>query len=84
MEGLQKKLDALAHFCDLRKLTVNLSKTKATIFNGVKKTSDFCYLFKGEEVKITSTYTYLGVQFSVPASVYDQLSSLELTRGTGP
>lgn len=36
------------------------------IFNGVKKSSDFCFLFKGEEIEIVSTYTYLGVQFSGP------------------
>ena len=40
-EGLQRQLDALALFCELRKLTMNLSKTKVMIFNGVKKTSDF-------------------------------------------
>ena len=45
---------------------MNLSKTKVMIFNGVKKTSDFRFLFKGEEVEITSSYTYLGVQFSGP------------------
>ena len=65
-EGLQRQLDALALFCELRKLTVNLSKTKVMIFNGIKKSSDFHFLFKGEEVEITSTYTYLGVQFSGP------------------
>ena len=65
-KGLQRQLDALALFCDLRKLTVNLSKTKVMIFNGVKKTSHFRFLFKGEEVEITSTYTYLGVRFSGP------------------
>ena len=45
---------------------MNLSKTKVMIFNGVKKTTDFRFLFKGEEIEITSTYTYLGVQFSGP------------------
>ena len=65
-EGLQRHLDALALFCELRKLTVNLSKTKVMIFNGTKKTSDLCFLFKGEEVEITSTYTYLQVPFFEP------------------
>ena len=39
---LQRQLDALALLLDLWKLTVNLSKTKVMIFNGVKKTSDLC------------------------------------------
>jgi hypothetical protein len=63
-EGLQRQLDALSLFCDLRQLMVNLGKTKVMIFNGLKKTSNFHFLFRGEEIEITSTYTYLGVQFS--------------------
>jgi hypothetical protein len=59
-------LDALALFCDLRQLTVNLGKTKVMIFNGLKKTSDLHFFFRGEEIEITNTYTYLGVQFSGP------------------
>lgn len=65
-EGLQRQLDALALFCDHRQLMVNLGKTRVMIFNGVKKTSDFHFLFRGEEIEITSTYNYLGVQFSCP------------------
>jgi hypothetical protein len=34
------------------------------IFNGLKKTSNFHFLFRGEEIEITNTYTYVGVQFS--------------------
>jgi hypothetical protein len=64
LEGLQRQLDALSLFCDLGQLTVNLGKTKVMIFNGLKKTSNFHFLFKGEEIEITNTYTYLGVQFS--------------------
>ena len=63
---LHNFLNALALFCDLRKLTMNLSKTKVMIFNGVKKITNFRFLFKGEEIEITSAYTYLGVQFSSP------------------
>lgn len=59
-EGLQRQLDALALFCDLRKLTVNLSKTKVIVFNGTKKSQDLQFLFKGETVEITNSYTYLG------------------------
>lgn len=65
LEGLQLQLDALALFCDFRQLTVNLGKTKVMIFNGTKKTlSDVHFFSRGEEIEITSTYTYLGVQFS--------------------
>ena len=47
-------------------MIVNLSKTKVMIFNGVKKTSDFHFIFEGEEIEIINAYTYLGVQFFGP------------------
>ena len=50
-EGLQRQLDALALFCELRKLTVNLNKTKVMIFNGMRKTLDFRFLFKGRKLR---------------------------------
>jgi hypothetical protein len=65
-EGFQRQLDALALFCDFQQLTVNLGKTKVMIFNGFKKTSELHFIFRGEEIEITSTYTYLEVQFSRP------------------
>jgi hypothetical protein len=58
---LQRQLDALALFCDLRQLTVNLGKTKVMIFNMSKKSVDIHFFFKGEEIEITSAYTCLGV-----------------------
>jgi hypothetical protein len=60
-EGLQRQLDALALFCGLRQLTVNLGKTKVMIFNGSNKTLDLHFFFRGEEIEITNTYTYLAV-----------------------
>ena len=60
-EGLQRQLDALALFCDLQQLMVNLGKTKVMIFNGLKKTSNLHFFFRGEEIEITIAYTYLGV-----------------------
>jgi hypothetical protein len=66
LEGLQRQLDALALFCDLRQLTINLGKTKVIIFNGSKKSVDLHFFFRGEEIDITNAYTYLGVRFSGP------------------
>jgi len=59
-------LHALALFYDLQQLIVNLGKTKLMIFNRLKKTSNLHFFFRGEEIKITNTYTYLGVQFLGP------------------
>jgi hypothetical protein len=35
-KGLQRQINALANFCDLRQLMVNLGKTKVLIFNASK------------------------------------------------
>jgi len=54
-------------FCDLRQLTINLGKRKVMIFNGSKKVLlDHHFLFRGEEIQITITYTYLGVELLGP------------------
>lgn len=66
-KGLQRQIDALANFCDLRRLTVNLSKTKVMIFNALKKDlADVHFYFIGEEIEIATSYIYLGVQFIGP------------------
>jgi hypothetical protein len=65
-EKLQRQLDALALFCDLRQLTVDLGKTRVMIFNGSKKSIDLHFFFRGEEIEITIPYTYLGVRFLGP------------------
>ena len=45
---------------------VNLGKTKVMIFTKSKKSVDHHFFFRGEEIKIISAYTYLGVQFLGP------------------
>jgi hypothetical protein len=80
-EGLQRQLDALALFCDLRQLTVNLGKTKVMIFNGSKKSIDLHFFFRGKEIEITNTYTYLGVQFSGPRFSLRPTLQPQITKG---
>jgi hypothetical protein len=70
-EGLQRQIDALASFCDLRQLMVNLGKTKVLIFNASKSSlTDLHFYYRGAEIEITTTYTYLGVQFTGPRFRY--------------
>ena len=45
-EGLQRILDRLASFCDMRQLVVNLEKTRVMVFNGLK-TSHLHFHFQG-------------------------------------
>jgi hypothetical protein len=63
---------------------VNLGKTKVMIFNGVKKISDLHFFFRGEEIEITNTYTYLGVQFSGPHFSLRPSFSLRSTKDMDP
>jgi hypothetical protein len=58
---LQRQLDSLALFCDLRQLTINLGKTKNMIFNESKKFIALHFFFNGKEIEVTNSYTYLGV-----------------------
>ena len=66
LEGLQRHLDALSLFCDLRQLMVNLGKTKVMIFNKLRNNIELHLFFRGEAFEITNTYTYLGVKLSGP------------------
>jgi hypothetical protein len=59
--GKQRWIVALANFCDLRQLIVNLGRTKVMVFNALKcafSNSDF--YFQGEEIEIMTTYTFGG------------------------
>jgi hypothetical protein len=49
-KGLQRQLDALALFCNLRQLTIKLGKTNFMIFNELKKTLDLNFFFRGKEI----------------------------------
>jgi hypothetical protein len=54
-------------FVIFTQLMFNLKKTKVVIFNGSKPTlSEYHFYFWGVEIKITTAYTYLGVQFLGP------------------
>jgi hypothetical protein len=83
-EGLQRQIDALANFCDLRQLTVNLGKTKVLIFNASKSSlTDLHFYYRGAEIEITTTYTYLGVQFTGPRFGMRQALQPRLSKGYG-
>jgi hypothetical protein len=58
-EGLQRRIDALTNFCDLRQSTINLGKTRVLIFNASKSSLIDLH---GVEIEITTTYTYLGAK----------------------
>ena len=45
--GLQKQLDVLALFCEIRQLTVNLTKTKVVIFEP-RRTDCIDFVFAGK------------------------------------
>jgi hypothetical protein len=83
-EGTQRQLDALALFCDLQQLMVDLGKTKVMIFNKLKKTSNFISSSEGRRLRSpTPTHTW-GCNSQDPTSVCDQPSKLISTRATNP
>lgn len=60
--GLQKQLEALASFCNLRQLTVNISKTKVVVLEG-KQSSTQDFMMSGALVERMDSYNYLTFVF---------------------
>lgn len=61
LKGLQRLLDALANFFDLKQMVVNLTKIKVVIFNTSKESlKDFHFYFFLGKVEVTTTYSFLG------------------------
>jgi hypothetical protein len=64
---------------------VNLGKTKVLIFNASKSSlTELHFHYKGVEIEITTTYTYLGVQFTGPCFSSDKPFCLGLVKGMVP
>ena len=64
--GLQQLLNGFQNFCKQWHLVVNMDKTKYSIFNeNLIRTPDVTpILYNNEEVKQTSDYIYVGINFS--------------------
>lgn len=60
-EGLQCKLNKLQSFCDDWGIDVNLSKTKAMIFNKTGKYLKEDFVFRNKSLECTNKYKYLGI-----------------------
>ena len=60
-KGLQKGLNCLEQYCNVWKLSVNISKTKVLIFSRGKCRNNINFIFKNEPVEIVTEYTYLGI-----------------------
>lgn len=60
------KMKALKEYCDINLMTVNASKTKIVIFRkgGKLAAKDKCFVFKGESIEVTNSFTYLGIPLS--------------------
>ena len=59
--GLQQQLDALQRFCDARRLTVNVRKTKIVVFASRKPTQHQVFYYDGAVVEQVDSFRYLGV-----------------------
>lgn len=59
---MQQMIARFEEYCGNWSLEVNLAKSEIMVFrNGGRLSSQEKWIFKGEEIKITSNYTYLGV-----------------------
>ena len=62
IEGMQKALDNLLHYCDKWKLNINTDKTKIICMNRAKK--DKLAQYNNTNIEVVSEYCYLGIIFS--------------------
>ena len=67
-EDLQYSLTLFEKYCDLWKLTVNISKTKILIFNTRRYAHDLHFFLYGEELELVNDYKYLGIYLSKSGS----------------
>jgi hypothetical protein len=82
LEGLQRQINALASFCDLRQLTINLGKTKVLIFNASKSSFiDLHFYYRGQRLR--SPQPILTWEYSLwgPVSVCDRSFIPDLVKG---
>ena len=81
--ALQRKINQVDNFCKQWDLKINLEKTKVIIHRkgGRPKNSDKWFLGTGEskqEIKLTSTYKYLGIHFTTELSMRQATAQLAL------
>ena len=77
-EGLQQHLDLLHRFWQTWALTVNLSKTKITVFQNRSRYQDYEYKFHLDTVALehTKNYTYLSLNISTTDNFHKAVTYL--------
>jgi hypothetical protein len=76
---LQRQLDSLALFCDLRQLTVNLGKTKVMIFNESKNIVDLHFFFNGSKNTIDLNFFFNRSKNTVDLHFFFNKEEIEIT-----
>ena len=76
-DELQRCLDLLSNYCNIWKLTVNVSKTKVMVFrNGGILPRDLAFYYNGEILEIVKEFKYLGLVFTTGGSFAAAQSAL--------
>ena len=82
-QGLQEGLNILEAYCDTWKLTVNVNKTKITVFRkGGRMARNMQFSYKLNEIEIVIKFTYLSIVFTTGGALngtFDALSEQALT-----
>jgi hypothetical protein len=69
-EDLQNALNVYRDYCDLWKLTVNISKTKVLVFSKGRQ-RNYQFVYKNDKLDVVNEYKYLGILFSRSGSFYN-------------
>ena len=75
--NLKRGLDILKLYCDTWKLKMNVDKNKIAIFERRESNAQNLVIrYDGEEIEITSTFSYLGINLSSIGKMKDCLDNL--------
>ncbi len=75
-DGLQNCLDALHEYTDTWKLTVNIKKTNAMVFQKSNRAERPKFSIGSEDIKLTESYKYLGLYFNRNGSLKPAVKEL--------
>ena len=64
-EGLQTRLDILKNYCEMNKLTVNVTKSKVMcVSKRRKKAHQTVFMYDDKQLECVENFKYLGIEFN--------------------
>ena len=75
-EGLQRSLDKLAEYAEIKSLTISIKKSKTMIFNSQGRHLKNHFSIKGNTLETVTTFCYLGFELAASGAVKHAINTL--------